>query len=79
MLVKTDEGYVPYGAGANTAAEVNAGLEIINVLSAAFGWSVPVIIDGAESVTKLIDIAPQLIRMYVSEQDRQLRFVPDAA
>jgi len=66
VLVHTAEGYMPFGGGANTAAEVNAGLEIIGVLSNALEWSVPVVIDGAESVTSIIPIAPQVIRLVVS-------------
>ena len=73
VLVPSAEGrLVPY-AYANNAARINAGLEIINVLSENWGVSVPVFIDNAESVTKLIDTDMQTIRLVVSEPDKTLR------
>lgn len=63
---------VPY-AFANNAARINAGLEIINALSEHWGISMPVVIDNAESVTKLTAIAAQTIRLVVSEADKTLR------
>lgn len=73
VLVPSAEGrLVPY-AYANNAARINAGLEIINALSAHWGVSIPVFIDNAESVTKLIDTDMQTIRLVVSEADKTLR------
>lgn len=63
---------VPY-AFANNAARINAGLEIIDALSEHWGISMPVVIDNAESVTKLTTIAAQTIRLVVSEADKTLR------
>ncbi|MCM1170424.1 MAG: hypothetical protein NC324_10870 [Bacteroides sp.] len=45
---------VKYGYGANHAAEVNAGLDIINTLCQFNGVSAPIFIDNAESVVELI-------------------------
>ena len=72
VMVPSENRLVPY-AFANNAARINAGLEIINVLSKYYEISIPVFVDNAESVTKLIDIEPQVIRLVVSEQDKSLR------
>lgn len=64
---------VPYGAGLNNAAEINAGLDIINTLSEYHGYAAPIFIDNAEAVTRLIDTVGQKISLIVSEKDKQLR------
>ena len=58
---------VSVGKGLNTAATINVGLDIINVLSNHYGVTAPVFIDNAESVTDFIDTDAQLIKMYVKE------------
>ncbi len=58
---------------ANNAARINAGLEIIETLSKHWNITMPVFIDNAESVTKLMQMDTQIIRLVVSEQDEQLR------
>ena len=64
----------PAYAFANTAARINAGIEIIAVLSEHFGVSLPVVVDNAESVTHINSAGiDQLIRLVVSEGDRNLR------
>lgn len=73
VLVPGDGGrMVPY-RDANNAARINAGLEIIKVLSDHWGISMPVFVDNAESVTKLADMGGQIIRLIVSENDKKLR------
>ena len=72
MIPRADGVLVPY-AFANTAAQINAGLEIISVLSAHFGVSLPVVVDNAESVTSLRNIPAQVVRLVVSEGDKVLR------
>ena len=47
--------------------------DIINTLSMAYGVSVPLFIDNAESVTRLETSASQVIRLVVSENDKELR------
>lgn len=64
---------VPYSGGLNNAARINVGLDIINTLSEHYGYEVPIFIDNSEAVTRLIDTKGQLIRLIVSEQDKQLR------
>jgi len=62
---------VPY-SDVNTASKINAGLDIINVLSEFYGISAPIFIDNAESVHTLIDTESQIIRLVVSEQYKEL-------
>lgn len=57
----------------NTASQVNAGLEIIDVLNKHFHTSLPVIVDRAESVCKLAKVNEQVIRLIVSAPDDTLR------
>ena len=72
MIPRADGVLVPYQF-ANTAARINAGLEIISVLSQHFGVSLPVVVDNAESVTTLREIPAQVVRLVVSEGDKTLR------
>jgi len=64
---------VPFSKGLNNAARINTGLDIIATLSAHYGVQAPIFVDNSESVTKLIDIDSQLIKLIVSEADKQLR------
>lgn len=66
---------VPYDGGLNNAARINVGLDIINTLGEHYGFSAPIFIDNAESVTQLIDTDAQIIRLVVSEADKKLRVV----
>lgn len=72
MIPSPDGRMVPF-AFANNAARINAGLEIIDVLSRAWNVSLPVFIDNAESVTKIRKTQTQAIRLVVSEKDKFLR------
>lgn len=73
VLVPCGDGvYVPFST-ANNAARINAGLEIIASLSDYWDVSVPVVIDNAESVTKLNSRGLQTLALYVSEKDKTLR------
>ena len=58
---------------ANNAAKINAGLEIIGELARFYRREMPVFVDNAESVTQLRKIKPQVIRLIVSEHDKELR------
>jgi len=66
-------GGVPYDSGLNSGARINVGLDIIRTLSAYYGYRVPVFVDNAESVVHLEPIDTQVIRLVVSEADRELR------
>lgn len=59
----------------NNAMKINVGLDIIDVLSEWYGIRVPLFVDNAESVTDLLSIGGQVIRLVVSEQDKELRIV----
>ncbi|MEG0650446.1 MAG: recombinase RecF, partial [Oscillospiraceae bacterium] len=63
---------VPY-ADLNNAMKINLGLDIINAISNHDGIYAPIFIDNAESVTELIAVKTQIIRLVVSEQDKELR------
>lgn len=65
---------VPY-SDLNSGARINVGLDIIRTLIAEYGFTAPIFIDNAESVTALLDIpGTQMIRLMVSEPDKKLRF-----
>ncbi|MBT9134670.1 MAG: hypothetical protein DDT38_01409 [Firmicutes bacterium] len=63
---------VPF-AFANHGARVNAGLEIIDTLSKHWNLTMPIFIDNAESVTRLLPAESQVIRLVVSATDNALR------
>ena len=63
---------VPY-INLNSGAKINVGVDIINTLSTAYGVSVPLFVDNAESVTRLEGSGSQIIRLVVSEKDKELR------
>lgn len=65
---------VPY-ADLNNSMQINVGLDIIETLSQHYGLRVPLVVDNAESVTRLQEIDTQVIRLVVSEQDKELRVV----
>lgn len=58
----------------NAAAQVEVGLDIINTLTQRYGLTAPVMIDNAESYTRLPDTGDlQVIRLIVSAADKELR------
>lgn len=59
---------VPFGA-ANTAARVNAGIDIINTLCFFYGICAPIFIDGRESVLELTQTPSQIINLKVTEDE----------
>ena len=63
---------VPY-ISVNNGMKINLGIDIINTLSMAYGVRVPLFVDNAESVTQLENSASQIIRLVVSENDKELR------
>ena len=65
---------VPY-VFANTAAQINAGIELIEAISKHYGASLPLFIDNAESVTHIKKGSMQQILLVVSEKDKTLRTV----
>lgn len=63
---------VPY-LGLNNGAKINVGIDIINALSRHYGVTVPLFVDNAEGVTRLEESGAQVIRLVVSEHDKELR------
>jgi DNA repair exonuclease SbcCD ATPase subunit len=63
---------VPF-LGLNNGMKVNVGIDIINALSRHYGVTVPLFVDNAEAVTRLEPCNSQVIRLVVSEDDKELR------
>lgn len=64
-MIPGSNALVSYG-GTNTAASVNADIEIIGVLSQHYGITAPVFVDNAERVNYVAKPAGQLITLSVS-------------
>lgn len=73
VLIPCESGLVEYEK-ANNAAQINAGIEIINVLADYYDVRLPMFVDNAESVTALTASDGQVVRLVVSEHDKSLRF-----
>ncbi len=58
---------------ANTAAQVNANLEIMEALGKAYGVKMPIFIDGAERISSIRKMDCQTVALKVSPQDTVLR------
>jgi len=63
---------VPY-SDLNSGMRINIGLDIINTLSKHYGVCVPLFIDNAESVNSILDIDTQVIKLVVTESDKEMR------
>ncbi len=72
LIPSPDGNLVPYTT-ANNGAKINAGLQIIDALSRHWGVYMPVIIDNAESITRLQQIPAQTIALRVSENHKTLK------
>ena len=59
--------------GLNNGMKINVGIDIINALSRHYGVTVPLFVDNAEGVTRLEESDTQVIRLVVSEHDKELR------
>jgi len=65
---------VPF-ADLNNGMKINAGLDIIKGLQKVKNIKAPIFIDNAESITSYLDLPDtQFIKLYVSENDKKLRF-----
>ncbi|MDO5540567.1 MAG: AAA family ATPase [Eubacteriales bacterium] len=63
---------VPYSS-LNSAAKMQAGLDVICALSGLYGVSVPVWLDNRESVSEIPVVDGQIINLFVSPADKELR------
>lgn len=59
-------GGVPF-TSANTASQINAGMDIINTMSEHYKIQLPVFIDNREAINELIETSNQLINLIVSK------------
>lgn len=57
----------------NTASKINAGLDVINVLSNYYGVIAPVFLDNRESTTNIIDCNSQIISLFVNPNCETLK------
>lgn len=64
---------VPYSTNLNTGARINVGIDIINTLAEHYDFYAPIFVDNAESVTEIIPADSQMIKLIVSEDDKELR------
>ena len=60
---------------ANNSSKINAGIEIINVLTKHHEVKAPIWIDNAESITNIIDTDSQIIKLYVSKDASKLTVI----
>ena len=70
-LVNTNGAWVPF-SGANTAGQINAGIDVINTLCAHHNAYAPIFIDNRETVNHLIPSQSQIINLIVSN-DKTLK------
>ena len=73
VMIPSEGGRMVPFVFANNGGRINAGLEIIATLSRHWNLSIPVFVDNAESITDLLAIDNQLIRLVVSAKDKTLR------
>jgi len=71
-LVNTNGVWVEFD-GANNGGKIVAGLSIIEMLSEYYGVSCPIFIDNFESITGVVDVKSQVIKLIVSESDSILK------
>jgi len=62
-------GGVPFDA-ANDAAQINSGIEIINVLNNYYKTSLPVLVDNCESINEISQTSNQIITTRVTLDDK---------
>jgi chromosome segregation ATPase len=65
-------GGIPYHAGLNQAARLNAGLDIINALCKFYNVAAPICLDNSESCINIMQTAGQQVRLQVTDTDLQL-------
>ena len=64
---------VPFSTNVNTGAKVNAGIDILNVLSEKMQIKCPVFIDNMESCTSPIEVKSQSIFLVVEKGVKSLQ------
>lgn len=59
---------VPYPS-VNNAGKINAGLDVIKSLSKHFEKRVPIFVDNAESITDILEVRSQIVKLYVTKNE----------
>lgn len=84
-IADTCQAYIPGSSGlvsygtANTAAQINSDIEIVNVLSQHYGLSLPLFADNSERVNVLAHTDSQLISLAVStDEDLKIESIKEA-
>lgn len=72
VMIPTNGRLVPYDA-ANRAGQIEAGLDIINIIGHHYNQRLPVFVDNAESIVNVPSIEAQTIKLIVSAEDTILR------
>lgn len=72
MQVKSNGSSVDY-KGANNAAQIQGGLDVIRALTELYGVAAPIWLDNRESVTDIPEMDTQIINLVVSPEDETLR------
>lgn len=65
-------GGIPFSTNLNTAARINAGIDVINAVSRHYGVHAPIFIDNRESITTVIPTDSQIINLVKDEKFRTL-------
>lgn len=65
---------VPYD-DVNSAGKINAGLDIIKTLQRENNVKAFIFIDNAESITDIMPMDNQMITLYVSSEDKNLKYI----
>lgn len=65
---------VPYD-DVNSAGKINAGLDIIKTLQRENDVKAFIFIDNAESITDIMPMENQMITLYVSSEDKNLKYI----
>ena len=76
-MIPCSSGLVSYES-ANTAAQINADVEIVNVLSEHYDVSIPLFVDNSERVNRLSHTDSQLITLAVSGDDLRIEHNKEA-
>ena len=67
--------WLGFVVGAFLSKSYDVCIDIINTLSRHYGVTVPLFVDNAESVTCLEPSLAQVVRLVVSESDKEVRMV----
>lgn len=64
---------VPYSSGLNNGMRIASGMDCIKVLQKHYNFAAPIWIDNAEAFCHLPEMNCQVVKLFVSGQDKELR------